>query len=43
MSTDIRYHFGPRDRRGVLLGVRLGQISILGTGAIVAMVVLKPF
>jgi hypothetical protein len=40
MSSDVRYHFGPRDRRGVLLGIRLGQIAILVTGAIVAMVVL---
>ena len=33
MSQDIRYHFGPRDQRGLLLGVRLGQIAILATGA----------
>ena len=39
-STEIRYHFGPRDRRGLLLGVRLGQIAILATGAFVGMVVL---
>ena len=40
MSMDIRYHFGPRDRRGVLLGIRLGQIAILATGAFAGMVVL---
>jgi hypothetical protein len=39
-SSDVRYHFGPRDRRGLLLGVRLGQIAILGTGAFVGMIVL---
>ena len=39
-TTDIRYHFGPRDRRGVLLGLRLSQIAILVAGAFVGMVVL---
>jgi len=39
-STEIRYHFGPRDRRGLLLGVRLGQIAILATGAFLGLVVL---
>jgi hypothetical protein len=39
-TTEIRYHFGPRDRRGLLLGVRLGQIAILATGAFLGLVVL---
>jgi hypothetical protein len=33
MSTNTRYVFGPRDRRGFLLGLRLGQLAILATGA----------
>ena len=32
MSTDTRFVFGPRDRRGFVLGLRIGQVAILAVG-----------
>jgi hypothetical protein len=37
VSSDIRFLFGPRDRRGVLLGLRAGQIAILAVGGLAAL------
>ena len=39
MSADARFVFGPRDRRGVLLGLRLGQLVILFGGGVTVLAI----
>ena len=40
MSEPIRFRFGPMDRSGVILGLRTGQLAILGGGAALAITLL---
>ena len=37
MSAETRYLFGPRDQRGVILGLRWGQVGILLAGGVCAL------
>ena len=39
MSAEVRFVFGPRDRRGLLLGLRLGQLAILLAGGVAALAI----
>lgn len=38
--AEQRYRFGPLERRGLLLGLRLGQLAVMVTGAAVAVMLL---
>lgn len=40
MSEQARFHFGPMDRSGVILGLRVGQLAILAAGGGVAILLL---
>ena len=39
MSAEVRFVFGPRDRRGFLLGLRFGQLAILLSGGVAALAI----
>ncbi len=40
MNDSVRYQFGPLDRSGVVLGLRLGQLAILASGGALGIVLL---
>jgi len=40
MADSARFSFGPRDRSGVVVGLRVGQLAILAAGAGIAMMLL---
>ena len=41
MADVPRYRFGPLERRGVLMGLRAGQLGVVGTAIVVAVVALS--